>query len=208
MKKSLKNNLKISGSNWFWISKRIFDILFSLFLFPIMIVLIIVLCFLNPAFNKGTIFFIQTRMGKDCKPFKAIKFRSMKHSNITNRKYDDPIEVERITILGKFIRQTRLDEIPQILNVLKGDMSLIGPRPDYYEHAVHFIDSVDNYKLRHVIRPGLSGLSQIRLGYAEGVEATKRKTVTDIYYIENTGFLLDIKIIFGTIFTIIRSAGI
>ena len=191
----------------FWIYKRIFDILFSLLLLPLLFIIMLCLFVLNPKFNKGSLFFIQQRMGKNCIPFKAIKFRSMSSTNSISRGYSDPVEVERITPLGRYIRNTRLDELPQILNVLKGEMSLIGPRPDYYEHALVFMKKIENYSLRHKIKPGLSGLSQIRLGYAEGLEAAKKKSSVDIYYVENAGFILDTQILFGTILIVLKGSG-
>ena len=116
--------------------------------------------------------------------------------------------MERITKLGHTLRSLRLDELPQILNVIKGDMSLIGPRPDYYDHALVFIKNIPDYKARHLIRPGISGLSQIRLGYAVGINETKKKSKIDIYYIENTNFYMEFRIFFGTIITIFKRVGI
>ena len=153
-------------------------------------------------FNKGKLYYVQKRMGKNCKPFYAIKFRTMKSVQNISRKYFDPLELDRITKLGNFLRKTKIDELPQIINVLKGDMSLIGPRPDYYEHAVLFIQHLPSYKYRHTVKPGITGLSQIRLGYAEGLSATKKKSKIDIYYIKNANIKLDIKILFGTIIII------
>tara|TARA_B100000768_G_C11135067_1_gene313511 strand:+ start:54 stop:494 length:441 start_codon:yes stop_codon:yes gene_type:complete len=144
-------------------------------------------------------------MGKDCKKICIIKFRSMVEADNILRGFNDPIEVGRVTPLGKFLRKYSLDELPQVINVLKGEMSLIGPRPDYYEHAVIFSNKISNYRSRHSIRPGISGLSQIRLGYAEGLEATKNKVKIDHYYIRNAGFILDLKILFWTIETILKS---
>ena len=123
------------------------------------------------------------------------------------RKYDDPIETNRITFFGKFLRKSRIDELPQIINVLKGDMSLIGPRPDYYVHALEYLKSVKGYRDRHDIRPGITGLSQIRLGYAESLEATLKKANVDNYYINNTGYIIELKIIGNTIITIMRGMG-
>ncbi|MDC0551729.1 sugar transferase, partial [Amylibacter sp.] len=153
------------------------------------------------------IFYVQNRMGKNCTMFRAIKFRSMSVARTIERKFDDPVEDNRITPLGRVLRNSRLDEIPQIINVLKGEMSLIGPRPDYYEHAVIFLKDVKGYELRHIIRPGISGLSQIRLGYAVGIKATKSKVIVDLFYIRNAGFILDAKIIFGTFLTILNRTG-
>jgi lipopolysaccharide/colanic/teichoic acid biosynthesis glycosyltransferase len=146
-------------------------------------------------------------MGKDCVSFTAIKFRTMEHIKEITRKYNDPIEVNRITSLGKILRKSRIDELPQILNVLKGEMSLIGPRPDYYIHALEYLKNVKGYRERHLIRPGISGLSQIRLGYAEGLEATSKKVLVDNYYIQNVNYIIELKIIGNTIITIIRGMG-
>ena len=123
------------------------------------------------------------------------------------RKYDDPIETNRITPLGKILRKMRIDELPQILNVLKGDMSLIGPRPDYYVHALEYLEKVNGYQERHLIRPGITGLSQTKLGYAEGLEATVNKVSIDNYYIQNVGYIIEFKIIIYTIIIIIRGMG-
>lgn len=206
-KKYLQNSEKISGGRMFWTIKRVFDIFVSILLLPVVIIIYLFLLILNKYFNPGPIFFIQDRMGKDCKCFKAIKFRSMLTSHEIKRGYADPIEENRITPLGNILRKTRFDEIPQILNVLKGDMSLIGPRPDYYEHAIIFLREIDGYQFRHVVRPGISGLSQIRLGYAVGIQATRNKTNIDQFYIKNTNYILEIKILFGTIMTILHRKG-
>jgi len=146
-------------------------------------------------------------MGKDCEFFFAIKFRTMSHVEEIIRKYDDPIETDRITSLGKFLRKMRIDELPQILNVLKGEMSLIGPRPDYYVHALEYLENVEGYRERHAIRPGITGLSQIRLGYAETLEATSNKTSIDNYYIQHLGYIIELKIILNTILIIIKGLG-
>jgi lipopolysaccharide/colanic/teichoic acid biosynthesis glycosyltransferase len=189
----------------FWVFKRFFDLFICLLLIPFLVFFSILIICLNVFYNKGPVFFLQKRMGKNCKPFYAIKFRTMTNLITIGRKYSDPLELDRITSLGFVLRKTKIDELPQILNVIKGDMSLIGPRPDYYEHALSFIEHVPYYRLRHTIRPGISGLSQIRLGYAEGLIATRRKSKVDIYYINNACFSLDLKIFLGTIFTIINN---
>ena len=191
----------------FWVNKRIFDILVSLILLPLFFIIAIVLLFLNQFFNRGKLFFIQERMGRDCEVFSAIKFRSMNHIEEITRKHDDPIETNRITPLGKFLRKVRIDELPQILNVLKGEMSLIGPRPDYYIYALEYLKCVEGYRERHTVRPGISGLSQIRLGYVESLEATSQKASIDNYYIKNVGYIIEFKIILNTILIIIRGMG-
>jgi len=195
------------GNKLFWINKRMFDILMCLLLLPVLFIISIIIFFINIFFNSGSLFFIQERMGKDCVAFPTIKFRTMKHIKEITRKYDDPIEVNRITTFGKILRKARIDELPQILNVLRGDMSLIGPRPDYYLHALEYLKNVKGYRERHIIRPGITGLSQIRLGYAEGLEATAKKALVDNYYIQNVNYIIELKIIGNTLITILRGLG-
>ena len=137
----------------------------------------------------------------------AIKFRTMTPIKEITRQFDDPIEIKRITPLGRILRKSRIDELPQILNVLKGEMSLIGPRPDYYSHAVKYLQDVKGYRDRHSIRPGISGLSQISLGYVEGLKATSEKASIDNYYIKNIGYMSELKIILNTFLVILMGAG-
>ena len=191
----------------FWINKRIFDIFLSLLLLPLLIIIGIILSILNRFFSSGELFFIQERMGKNCEVFFVIKFRTMTHAKVITRKCDEPIETNRITPLGRVLRKMRIDELPQILNVLKGDMSLIGPRPDYYIHALEYLKNVEGYRERHTIRPGITGLSQIKLGYVDTLEATLKKTSLDNYYIQNVGYIIELKIIVNTILIIIRGLG-
>jgi lipopolysaccharide/colanic/teichoic acid biosynthesis glycosyltransferase len=195
------------GNKLFWINKRLFDIIVSVLLIPLLFIVSIILVFFNYFFNPGSLFFIQDRMGKNCCVFSAVKFRTMLPVKEITRKYDDPIEIDRITSLGKILRKSRIDELPQILNVLKGEMSLIGPRPDYYKHALEYLKNVNGYRERHIIRPGITGLSQIRLGYAEGLDATAKKVSVDNYYIQNVNYIIELKIIVNTIFTIIKGMG-
>ena len=195
------------GNKMFWINKRFFDVFVCLLLIPLLFILSIIILFFNYFFNPGSLFFIQDRMGKDCSVFSAIKFRTMMSVKEITRKYDDPIEIDRITSFGKILRKSRFDELPQILNVLKGEMSLIGPRPDYYIHALDYLEYVNGYRERHIIRPGITGLSQIRLGHAEGLEATAQKAFVDNYYIQNVNYIIELKIIGNTIITIIRGMG-
>jgi lipopolysaccharide/colanic/teichoic acid biosynthesis glycosyltransferase len=203
----MKNFKETYGNKLFWINKRIFDIILCLLLLFLLFITAIILLVLNPFLNPGSLLFIQKRMGKNCEFFFAIKFCTMFHAMEITRKYDEPIETYRITPLGKILRKMRIDELPQILNVLKGDMSLIGPRPDYYVHALKYLENVEGYRERHTIRPGITGLSQIRLGYVDTLEATSKKTSIDNYYIQNVGYNIELKIILNTIFIILRGMG-
>lgn len=187
--------------------KFLFDLVFSLILIPALIVTCGVLLVLNPFFNPGRLFFVQRRMGRGCNPFMAIKFRTMREAPDVTRGADCPLEVDRITLLGGILRKSRIDELPQILNVLRGEMSLIGPRPDCYDHAVHYLREVRGYRERHAVRPGISGLAQTELGYIEGTEATRRKVSADLYYISNAGFALELWIFWRTLAVVARRGG-
>jgi len=195
------------GNKMFWINKRLFDIFVCFLLIPLLFITSLIILLFNYFFNSGSLFFVQDRMGKNCSVFSAIKFRTMVPVKEITRKYDDPIETNRITSFGKILRKSRVDELPQILNVLKGEMSLIGPRPDYYIHALEYLKNINGYRERHIIRPGITGLSQIRLGYAEGLEATAKKVSVDNYYIQNVNYIIELKIIGNTILIILRGMG-
>jgi lipopolysaccharide/colanic/teichoic acid biosynthesis glycosyltransferase len=203
----MRNPKQTHENKLFWINKRIFDIILCLLLLPMLFITTIILLVLNRFLNPGRLLFIQKRMGKNCKFFFAIKFRTMTHIKEITRKYDEPIETNRITPLGSVLRRVRIDELPQILNVLKGDMSLIGPRPDYFPHALEYLKKIEGYRERHTIRPGITGLSQIRLGYVESLEGTSKKTSIDNYYIQNVGYIIELKIIINTILVIIKGLG-
>lgn len=187
--------------------KRVFDVGVSLILLPFVGLTALILLICNTFFNRGPVFFVQPRMGRDCRAFAAIKFRTMLPSERITRGHDDPIETHRITVLGKFLRKTRIDELPQVINVLRGEMSLIGPRPDYFHHARKYMRQVPGYRARHRVRPGISGLAQTELGYANGIQATCAKVRADIYYIENANFRLDCYVLYRTLVTVLTCRG-
>ena len=187
--------------------KRSFDIAFSILLLPMLCLTALCLVVLNPFFNRGPLLYIQPRMGRDCRAFPAIKFRSMLPAANIARGANDPLETHRITTLGRFLRKSRLDELPQVLNVLRGDMSLIGPRPDYFHHARYYLRVIPGYRARHRVRPGISGLAQTQLGYAAGLDATAAKVRADLYYIENAGFRLETWIFWRTVLTVLGRHG-
>lgn len=195
------------GTGAFWAAKRVFDVVVSLLVLPVLALVCLVLLVLNPFFNRGPLMFRQERMGRDHVPFTAIKFRTMVPADKITRRANDPVEMDRITRLGRVLRKTRIDELPQFINILTGDMSVIGPRPDYIEHAEEFLTLIPEYRDRHKVRPGISGLSQVTLGYVQGVEETRFKAQTDLAYIRNAGVLLDLKILWLTVLTIVSLQG-
>lgn len=194
------------GGKPYFIVKRGFDILWSVLLLPVLLTAVLILMLVNPFLNPGPLFFMQIRMGQDRRAFALFKFRSMVNEDV-KRAFDDPLETSRVTGLGAFLRRSRIDELPQIINVLKGDMSLIGPRPDMFSHAKTFCRLVPGYRNRHSVRPGISGLAQVYQGYAEGLEDTVEKARLDLVYIEKAGFRLDTIIFLKTLKTVFTALG-
>lgn len=186
--------------------KRTFDLLFSILLMPIFISIFIITTIAIIIEDKGSIFYIQKRLGKDGKIYGMFKFRSMKinapdlrnEDGSTYNSDDDP----RVTKVGKFIRKTSIDEIPQILNVLKGDMSFIGPRPDLPDHLKLY--SKEEKKKLNVL-PGITGYNQAY--YRNSIE-WKARLKNDVYYVENISLLFDIKIFFKTFDVVLNKKGI
>lgn len=191
--------------------KRIFDIIFSLiffltigiFLFPIIAIII-------KLTSKGPVFFKQERWGLNNQKITCFKFRSMfkDSSDIDNEgKYNQAIKNDpRITFIGRILRKTNLDELPQFWNVLIGNMSVVGPRPHPTPLNVESMHTVDNYMLRHLVLPGISGLAQVNgcRGETKTTEEMQRRVNFDLYYIHRWNFWLDIQIILQTIVNIFR----
>jgi lipopolysaccharide/colanic/teichoic acid biosynthesis glycosyltransferase len=145
----------------------------------------------------GPIFFIQDRIGKGGRAFKMFKLRTMKAESRSEQiatVKDDP----RITPLGKFLRQSHLDELPQLWNVLLGQMSLIGPRPEQPALVDHYREKLPHYDLRHAVAPGLSGWAQVNYGYAADLAETARKLDYDLEYVRNCGPKMDFLIVVKT----------
>lgn len=166
---------------------------------PSIALLSVVLLVLNPFLNPGPLFFRQERMGQGGVPFRVWKFRTMICAQGNVRGHDDGVEEDRITGLGRILRVTRLDEVPNFLNVLAGDMSVIGPRPDMIEHAIVFSEKIPRYRGRFRVKPGITGLSQVRLGYIETIDGVPRKARNDHIYIERANLGMEFMIVLKTI---------
>jgi exopolysaccharide biosynthesis polyprenyl glycosylphosphotransferase len=188
--------------------KRIMDVTLSLILFIISLILYPFVYLAIKFDDGGPIFITQERVGEGNKLIKIIKFRSMSRDDSGH--YGGG-ESNHVTKVGHFLRKSRIDEIPQLWNVLKGDLSLIGPRPELPSLARQYAEEISYYNVRHLVRPGLSGWAQIyhELHPHHGVdtEETKNKLSYDLYYIKNRSFLLDIKIALRTLKTLISMAG-
>lgn len=154
-----------------------------------------------------SVFFKQVRVGKSGVPFNCYKFRSM-HSNT---KFFNPYtqnEDPRIFSWGSFMRKTRVDELPQLLNVLKGDMHLIGPRAEWIDLVKDYENQLPNYHKRHKVAPGITGWAQVNYPYGRNLEDTHQKLMYDLYYIKHWNLWLEIKIIFKTIAVVLGKNGI
>jgi len=187
--------------------KRAFDIVFSALVIVFVLSWVSLIIFvLNLFFSRGPLFFIQDRIGKDNKIFPCIKFRSM-HAHLSKNHSDyvaTTIDDNRISKLGKYLRKFNIDELPQFINVFLGQMSVVGPRPHALAWNDKYLQYVNNINLRHLIKPGVTGLSQInglRGDVADEDENRRRVTKRfelDLWYIENWSFWLDIQIIILT----------
>ncbi|WP_370281073.1 undecaprenyl-phosphate glucose phosphotransferase [Robiginitalea marina] len=186
--------------------KRTFDIVFSLLvIFGLLIWLTPVLAILIWLESKGPLFFVQKRSGLDNKEFYCYKFRSMAMNKEADKQQAQKDDM-RITRIGRFIRSTSIDELPQFYNVLFGDMSVVGPRPHMIRHTDEYSRKVDKYMVRHFVRPGITGLAQVR-GYRGEIERDsdiQNRIKFDVFYIENWSFLLDLKIIVQTVLNALK----
>ncbi len=188
--------------------KRLMDIVISLLLLLISLPITILTSIAIKIDSEGPIFFKQERLGQNGKPFKVLKFRSMindaeKYTGPVWSQKDDP----RVTRMGRFVRKVRIDEIPQMLNVLKGEMSLVGPRPERAFFVDKLSKEIPYYKRRLKVRPGVTGWAQIKHKYDETIEDVKIKLKYDLFYIENMSLRMDFKILLRTVFVVLFGKG-
>jgi len=188
------------------IKKRVFDIIFSLF------VIVFILSWLTPILaliiwldSKGPVFFTQWRSGKDNKQFRCFKFRTLSVNDDANTRQVTRNDA-RITSVGKFLRKTNLDELPQFFNVLLGDMSVVGPRPHMLRHTENFSKLLEEYMIRHFVKPGVSGWAQVNgcRGEIKKKDQLRDRIEYDIWYMEHWSLWLDIRIILLTVYCTIK----
>ena len=196
--------LPSQGYLWF---KQLLDSLAIILVAPLVLPICLLTALLIRLESTGNVIFVQERVGQGGKLFKIYKFRSMttdaeKHGAKLAQEND-----ARVTRVGKFIRKTRIDELPQFINVLKGDMSLIGPRPEQLSFVKAFEQSIPFYNYRHIVKPGISGWAQVTQGYAGNEDETALKVQYDFYYIKHISFALDVLIVIKTLQTMLTGFG-
>lgn len=187
--------------------KRFFDVVMSLFFLVILSPVYAIIALLIKITSKGPVIYKQQRIGIYGRPFTIYKFRSM----YTDAEKDGPAlsskDDNRITPLGRFLRQSRMDELPQFYNVLKGDMSIVGPRPERQFYIDQIVKRAPHYRHLTKVRPGVTSWGQVKYGYAENIDQMVDRMKYDLLYIENISFLLDIRIIIYTVLIVFQGRG-
>lgn len=184
--------------------KYCFDVILILASLPVTLIIGLITAIAIKLEDGGKVFYIQPRVGYRGEVFNVYKFRSMREKA---KEVVTTTDDGRITKVGKVIRKTRIDELPQFLNVIKGEMSLIGPRAEFIDFAIELEKEVPFFNYRHIVKPGISGWAQVNQGYATGAEETKIKIEYDFYYIKHISFSLDLLIFFRTIHTMVTGFG-
>src|SRR5690606_31950247 len=187
-------------------TKTLIDWLIVILSLPVVVPICIVTAILVKLESPGPVIYTQVRVGQGNRNFVIYKFRSMRFDKQASQQFageDDP----RITKVGRIIRKLRIDELPQFLNVLKGEMSLIGPRPEQPAFVEEFDRKIPFYSYRHVVKPGITGWAQVRHGYTADADATQIKIEHDFYYIKNCSLYLDLLVVLLTVKTMLTGFG-
>jgi len=187
--------------------KRTADIFGALLLLLFSLPLMILVMTLIKAVSRGPILFSQIRIGINGKPFTIYKFRTMRLGAENDGVQWASDSDDRIIPLGSFFRTTRIDELPQCWNILKGDMSIVGPRPERPEFTSSLAEDIPYYDLRHMVKPGLTGWAQVSYPYGASTEDALHKLQYDLYYIKNYSLILDLNILLRTILVTLRRGG-
>jgi len=193
--------------SWQFALKRLMDIVFSGLALLVLLPVMLLIALLVRSSSQGPVFFRQERVGRYGQPFRIIKFRSMMERAEESGPQLSSTTDPRITPIGRFLRRTRMDELPQFWNVLKGEMSLVGPRPERQFFIDRITEMAPHYRHLHKVRPGITSWGQVKFGYAENVDQMVRRLKYDILYIENMSIAVDLKILAYTIIIILKGDG-
>ena len=191
--------------------RRLIDIIVSFVMGIVLLILIPFVFVLNLFGNRGSLFYSQVRVGKANKPFKIYKFRTMiPNTNGTSEENSSQwtsTTDSRVSSVGKLMRILHIDEIPQVINIFKGEMTLVGPRPEQLKYVEQLAEHIPYYEMRHIVTPGITGWAQVKYHYGASVEDAIQKIQYEFYYIRHQGLLLDIKIVARTLQIIWRGFG-
>lgn len=187
--------------------KRATDILFSILLSVIAVPVGLITSIIIKMESPGPVFYRQKRVGHYNQEFEVIKFRSMRNDAEKNGAQWASKNDDRVTKFGKFMRKTRIDELPQLINVFKGEMSLVGPRPEREVFINDLEKEIPYYRFRHAVKPGITGLAQVKYPYGASVEDAVWKHKYDVYYIKHQSFTLDMKILILTVKVVLFGMG-
>lgn len=193
----------LAGRNHYFLTKDLFDWCAAAFGLVFLLPIMFMIGLLVKLTSRGPVFYRQIRVGINNQPFLIYKFRTMRSDAEKNgpqwARRNDP----RVTPVGSFLRRTHLDEIPQLINVLKGEMSLVGPRPERPIFVSDLSQKIEGYPLRLRVKPGITGLAQVYHRYDESIEDVQVKLSWDLRYVQTCGFFMDIKIIFNTFISLV-----
>jgi lipopolysaccharide/colanic/teichoic acid biosynthesis glycosyltransferase len=206
---SITENLEIKAMPVCYLfCKTLVDYLFSSVFLLLLSPFLLILAVYIRLSGKGPVIYTQDRIGKDGKPFSIYKFRSMVFNAEKGEPFLSGSEDERVTRMGRFLRKYRIDEIPNFINVLKGEMSIVGPRPERLFFINQIIKSAPWYFELHKVKPGITSWGQVKYGYASSVDEMIERLDYDLFYLKNRSAWFDLKILFLTIGTVFRGKGI
>jgi len=200
--------MNFTSSGFSNILKRIFECVITFICLLLLSPVIVILAILIKVSGKGPVIYSQKRMGRNGGSFSIYKFRSMYYGEEDGILLISDRDDKRITKLGRFMRKYRFDEIPNLLNVLKGDMSLIGPRPEQQFYINQIIQREPRYRELQVVKPGITSWGQVKYGYASNTDEMIKRLEYDLYYLEHRSLMFDLKIAFFTFIIIIKGQGI
>jgi len=190
------------------IFKTIFDYSITIFCLILLTPIIILFVITIKIMGHGPVIYSQTRIGKYGKPFTIYKFRSMASGTEDGVPLLSGKDDKRITAIGRFMRKHKFDEIPNFINVLKGDMSLVGPRPEQKYFIDQILPKAPKYKLVQTVKPGITSWGQVKYGYSSNVEEMIKRLDYDLFYLENRSLWFDIKVLYYTVGIIFKGEGI
>ena len=192
-------------SRQYLVVRRVLELALTVFLLPVLLPILLVVALIVRLDSPGPVFFVQTRIGRRGRPFRMIKFRTMFHG-AAGPSFTATVD-PRVTRIGGFLRQCRLDELPQLFNILRGDMSWVGPRPEAASLEQGYVRDIEHFALRGIVRPGVTGWAQINQGYAHAPDEMRSKLEYDLYYLKHCSLWLDLVIVLRTFAVVFRGTG-